>query len=563
MDKIESLITAAQSGDMNAYALIVRQFQDMVYGYSYTLLGDFHLAEDAAQEAFVEAYYNLPKLQERKAFSGWLRQIVHHRCNRLLRGKTMTTLSLDESQGLYSKDIDPYQTVEKHEQHDIIKHVLQSLSQPLREVTTLFYINGYTHQEVSDFLEIPVNTVKSRLHASRKHLKERMIGMVKQELDHHGLPADFARKVIEDVPKVGFYQGGNNCPESYTFPSCLGACLKFLGRDLGRREIEIHGAKWYLNNNYVFIMGTSGEAFRLFWKPGWRLDNVNSLGDKSDPGEFIDRAFEAVGYKYQIVYKNPDDANHESLFKKAILENIQQKEHPVIGLGIIGPPECCVITGYDEKGDVLVGWNFFQGMPEHNQGIDFEPSGYFRKRNWYQDTWGLILIGEQTIPAPMPEIYRKSMQWAIDLAQRPTINLGGERQNGLAAYTAWSEALLQDDEFPSDNMDILRQRHMAHDNAAGMVAEGRWYGAQYLKMVVEDEPALAEDLNAALACYEAEHSLIWQIWGLVGGIGRSDEHVKNFADPAIRRQIAPLILQARAQEEKATQHLQHALKKKL
>jgi DNA-directed RNA polymerase specialized sigma24 family protein len=67
MEEIKSLIEAAGSGDIEAYASIVQRFADMAYGYAYAILGDFHLAEDAAQEAFVEAYYNLSRLREAAA----------------------------------------------------------------------------------------------------------------------------------------------------------------------------------------------------------------------------------------------------------------------------------------------------------------------------------------------------------------------------------------------------------------------------------------------------------------------------------------------------------------
>ena len=56
MEELELLISRAQAGDLDAYGTIVRQFQDMAVGYAYSVLGDFHLAEDAVQEAFIEAY---------------------------------------------------------------------------------------------------------------------------------------------------------------------------------------------------------------------------------------------------------------------------------------------------------------------------------------------------------------------------------------------------------------------------------------------------------------------------------------------------------------------------
>lgn len=78
---IESLVLLTRSGDAAAYAELVRRFQDMAVGYSYSLVGDFQLAEDAAQEAFFEAYRTLENLREPAAFPGWFRRIVFKQCN--------------------------------------------------------------------------------------------------------------------------------------------------------------------------------------------------------------------------------------------------------------------------------------------------------------------------------------------------------------------------------------------------------------------------------------------------------------------------------------------------
>ena len=110
-------------------------------------------------------------------------------------------------------------------------------------------------------------------------------------------------------------------------------------------------------------------------------------------------------------------------------------------------------------------------------------------------------------------------------------------------------------------MSVLRERHMSHDNMVGMVAEGRWYASHFLRQVAENETDMAENLSAAIDCYEAEHSLMWNIWGLVGGIGRSDEKVKKFAEPEIRRQIAPIILEARDKDAKAADYIEKVLAK--
>ena len=82
---------------------LVRRFQDMAVGYAYSILRNFHSAEDAAQEAFLEAYRNLDKLREPAAFPGWFRRIVFKHCDRQTRSKQFATLPLDDAESLASQ----------------------------------------------------------------------------------------------------------------------------------------------------------------------------------------------------------------------------------------------------------------------------------------------------------------------------------------------------------------------------------------------------------------------------------------------------------------------------
>ena len=65
-EELTSTVRRAQAGDLEAYGWIVRRFQDMAVGYAASILGDFHLAEDAAQEAFLEVWRDLAQLRERR-----------------------------------------------------------------------------------------------------------------------------------------------------------------------------------------------------------------------------------------------------------------------------------------------------------------------------------------------------------------------------------------------------------------------------------------------------------------------------------------------------------------
>ncbi len=97
MEELEDLVKASQAGDRQAFARIVAHFQAMALGYAHAILGDFHLAEDVTQEAFVAAYCGLDRLREPAAFAGWLRQIVRFQCNRVLRARRADVIALDQA----------------------------------------------------------------------------------------------------------------------------------------------------------------------------------------------------------------------------------------------------------------------------------------------------------------------------------------------------------------------------------------------------------------------------------------------------------------------------------
>ncbi|MGE5654502.1 MAG: helix-turn-helix transcriptional regulator [Bacillota bacterium] len=360
-----------------------------------------------------------------------------------------------------------------------------------------------------------------------------------------------SRLVLDGVMRVGFYHGGDQCPEDIPFPSCLAAVLRYLGEDYRWEKIHSHNMEWRLNMANVHLLGVTGMVFGLLWKDGWHPDNADMMFI-ADPREVIERAFRSVGYEYEIVKKRgqPDD---EQFFREKIKQSIQAG-HPVLGFGIIGPPECSVITGYDNHGETLIGWNFFQDVPEFNQGITFEPTGCFRKGDWFKDTMSLIVIGSKLPTADCIDD-REMIRWALHVARTPEV-LG--RNSGIAAYDAWMRQIGNDADFATDDRDLLFQRHDVHNSAVGIVAECRSWAHSFVLDMATREPRMAEDLRAAGECYQQEHDLMWKVWGLVGGNGQPEAFLK-FADPQIRRQIIAVVAQARDLDIRAAEYLERAL----
>jgi len=176
MDALDTLVTRAREGDADAFGVLVRRFQDMAVGYGYSVLHDFQLAEDAAQEAFFEAYRTLSKLREPAAFAGWFRRIVFKQCDRITRRHSVATVPLDVA---HEPPAPGRVDADRREQVlDAVRH----LPEHERETTLLFYISGYSMEEVATFLEVPVSTVKGRLHSARARLREMLLESVEDDL---------------------------------------------------------------------------------------------------------------------------------------------------------------------------------------------------------------------------------------------------------------------------------------------------------------------------------------------------------------------------------------------
>lgn len=173
MEDLSGLIIAARKGDSDAFEEVVRRFQDMAVGYAYASLGDWQEAEDAVQEAFIAAWYGLINLRDAAAFPGWFRRIVYTQAHRRLRVERPALVSLEQvgeiaipDSGLDCGPADMTEDVEA---------ALDALPEAQRAVILLFYMNDFRQHEIAAFLEIPLGTVKSRLHHARQAMKERMM----------------------------------------------------------------------------------------------------------------------------------------------------------------------------------------------------------------------------------------------------------------------------------------------------------------------------------------------------------------------------------------------------
>ena len=192
---LERLVGRAQQGDLDAFAEVIRRFQHMAFGYALTILRDLHQAEDVVQESFVAAWFGLLTLADPAAFPGWFRGIVRHQAHRLLRQRRVEALPLAAAEAVPAEESGPHARVEQGQQVGAVLDAIARLPAPLREIVTLFYVHDCTQQDIATFLGLPLTTVNNRLHAARAQLKRRTLTMVKDTLEAHRLPDDFAARI--------------------------------------------------------------------------------------------------------------------------------------------------------------------------------------------------------------------------------------------------------------------------------------------------------------------------------------------------------------------------------
>ena len=174
----------------------------MAYACAYAVLGDFHLAENAAQEAFISAWQRLDQLHQPEAFPGWFRRIVLTACNRLTRRKRHQTIALDEGAHLHTHLTDPQTSVEKDELTRAVFAAIKKLTLNERMVVVLFYLKEQSQSEISAFLDVPLTTVAKRLYSAKARLRAMTMDSFKNDftINRPSRDRSFAEKV-----KAGIY----------------------------------------------------------------------------------------------------------------------------------------------------------------------------------------------------------------------------------------------------------------------------------------------------------------------------------------------------------------------
>jgi RNA polymerase sigma-70 factor (ECF subfamily) len=179
------LAKLARGGDRRAFGELVQLYKDKMYHLAYRMLGQAHEAEDIVQETFLRVYTNLNRYDETQKFSTWIYRIATNLCiDRLRKRKANYSLDaeLPEGEGadwyslLPSNEETPESELLLSETQHNIRKAIDSLPEKYKSVVILRYLQDMSLQEIGDVLNMPVTTVKTRVHRGREFLRKKLEG---------------------------------------------------------------------------------------------------------------------------------------------------------------------------------------------------------------------------------------------------------------------------------------------------------------------------------------------------------------------------------------------------
>jgi RNA polymerase sigma-70 factor (ECF subfamily) len=182
----EELMLECRKGDMSAFELLVRRYQDALVNYIHYTINDYHRAEDLAQETFLRVFKSASRYEPKASFKSWLYTIATNLSrneirNRARRKTCFLEDMVDENEDVYDSEFmidtrfQPDILYEKKERQQFIKKTLKQLPENQRLALTLVTYQELSYEEISEILNCSVGAVKSLLHRARQNMKKLLI----------------------------------------------------------------------------------------------------------------------------------------------------------------------------------------------------------------------------------------------------------------------------------------------------------------------------------------------------------------------------------------------------
>lgn len=186
----EDLIFSFQQGDVEAFNEIVHRYKNPLFNFVSRLLGDPMFSEDIVQETFVRVYRNKHRYHRIAKFSTWIYTIASNLAKTELRRKKIKQFFSISSKGTEERDYDlpdrsrdVERDVDRSMKQDAVLKEIDRLPSPFKEAVILRDIQDLSYEEISDILDVPLGTVKSRVNRGRARLQRRLRFIGREEMN--------------------------------------------------------------------------------------------------------------------------------------------------------------------------------------------------------------------------------------------------------------------------------------------------------------------------------------------------------------------------------------------
>ena len=243
-DNDADLIQRTLEGDQQAFTDLVEKYQKQIHALAWQKIGDFHIAQEIAQDTFLTAYQKLATLTHHSRFAGWLYVITNNKCKNWHRKSQLALQSLEDTDPVELEEVyySEYMTQQREEaanrkRRAIVQKLLSKLQESDRTIVNLYYIAEMTCEEIGKFLGVSPNTVRSRLHRARNRLKKEET-MIKENLSSFQLPTQFTENIIKEISRLNPVTPSGNKPMIPLAISAASAIIVFLLIGFGAQNLS-------------------------------------------------------------------------------------------------------------------------------------------------------------------------------------------------------------------------------------------------------------------------------------------------------------------------------------
>ena len=223
----------------------MKKYQKGVHTLAWRKIGDFHIAQEITQDAFLTAYRKLRTLKNHNQFAGWLYVIAANLCRDWLKKNRlpMESLDTDNMNEVDKVSYSKYQADKQAEEADetrreIVKKLLRKLPESERTVIMMHYLGEMTIKAISEFLGVSQNTVKSRLSRARNRLRKEEDIIIQENLGSFQLPDTLAENIMQEVSRITPVPPTASKPVAPLAVSAASAVLIFLLMGVGSQYLS-------------------------------------------------------------------------------------------------------------------------------------------------------------------------------------------------------------------------------------------------------------------------------------------------------------------------------------